>query len=84
MPILEGAAEAFDPVDFGFPTTYPVGRKGIVDIFFNALDYCFSLPADAVVVECAGDPVSANAPELLRCLKARRSEFKIILAARST
>jgi hypothetical protein len=76
-----GAAEAFDSVDFGFPTTYPVGRKGIVDIFFNALDYCFSLPADALVVECAGDPVSANAPELLRCLKARRSNLKIILAA---
>ena len=45
------------------------------------LDYCFSLPADAVVVECAGDPVSASAPELLRCLKARRSELKITLAA---
>ena len=76
-----GAAEAFDSVDFGFPTTYPVGRKGIVDIFFNALDYCFSLPADALVVECAGDPVSANAPELLSCLKARRSDLKIVLAA---
>jgi hypothetical protein len=76
-----GAAEAFDPVDFGFPTTYPVGRKGIVDIFFNVLDYCFSLPADALVVECAGDPVSANAPELLSCLKARRSNLKIVLAA---
>ena len=37
--------------------------------------------ADALVVECAGDPVSANAPELLACLKARRSEVKIILAA---
>jgi len=76
-----GAAEAFDCVDFGLPTTYPVGRKGVVDIFFNALDYCFSLQADAVVVECAGDPVSANAPELLSCLKARRSDLKIILAA---
>jgi hypothetical protein len=76
-----GAAQAFDSVDFGFPTTYPVGRKGIIDIFFNALDYCFSLPADAVVVECAGDPVSANAPELLSCLKARRSDLKIVLAA---
>jgi hypothetical protein len=76
-----GAAEAFDSVDFGFPTTYPVGREGIVDIFFNVLDYCFSLPADAVVVECAGDPVSANAPELLSCLKARRSNLKIVLAA---
>jgi hypothetical protein len=76
-----GAAEAFDSVDFGFPTTYPVGRKGIVDILFNALDYCFSLPADALVVECGGDPVSANAPELLSCLKARRSNLKVVLAA---
>jgi hypothetical protein len=76
-----GAAEAFDCVDFGFPTTYPVGRKGIVDIFFRELDYCFSLPADAVIIECAGDPVSANAPELLSCLKARRPNPKIILAA---
>jgi hypothetical protein len=32
-------------------------------------------------VECAGDPVSANAPELLSCLKASRSDLKIILAA---
>jgi hypothetical protein len=76
-----GAAEAFDCIDFGFPTTYPVGRKEITDIFFNALDFCLSLPADALVVECAGDPVSANAPELLSCLKARRSDLKIILAA---
>jgi hypothetical protein len=45
------------------------------------LDFCFSLPADAVVIECAGDPVSANAPELLSCLKTRRSDLKITLAA---
>jgi hypothetical protein len=76
-----GAVKAFDCIDFGFPTTYPVGRKEIIDLFSNALDFCFSLPADALVVECAGDPVSANAPELLRCLKARRSDPKIILAA---
>jgi hypothetical protein len=76
-----GAAEALDCIDFGFPTTYPVGRKGISDIFFHALDFCLSLPADALVVECAGDLVSANAPELLACLKARRSNLKIILAA---
>jgi hypothetical protein len=76
-----GAAEAFDCIDFGFPTTYPVGRKEIVDIFFSALDFCLSLPADALVVECSGDPVSANAPELLHCLKARRSGLKIVLAA---
>ena len=76
-----GAVEAFDCIDFGYPTTYPVGRREIIDIFCEALDFCFSLPADALVVECAGDPVSANAPELLRCLKARRSDLKIILAA---
>jgi hypothetical protein len=76
-----GASEAFDCIDFGLPSTYPVGRRGISDILFNALDFCLSLPADALVVECAGDPVSANAPELLSCLKARRSDLKIILAA---
>ena len=54
-----GAAQAFDCVDFGLPTTYPSGREGISDIFSNALDFCLSLPADALVVECGGDPVSA-------------------------
>src|SRR4029434_6030025 len=73
--------EAFDCIDFGFPSTYPVGRKEITDIFCNALDFCLSLPADALVVECAGDPVSANAPELLSSLTARRSDIKITLAA---
>jgi hypothetical protein len=76
-----GATQAFDCIDFGLPTTYPVGRRGISEFFFNMLDFCLALPADAVVVECAGDPVSANAPELLGCLKARRSDLKIILAA---
>ena len=76
-----GAVEAFDCIDFGFPTTYPVGRKEISDLFFNELDFCFSFPADALVVECAGDPVSSNAPEFLSCLKMRRSDFKIVLAA---
>jgi len=76
-----GATQAFDCIDFGFPTTYPVGRKEIGDLLCNELDFCFSLPADAVVIECAGDPVSANAPEFLNCLKARRSDLKIILAA---
>jgi len=76
-----GAAQVFHCVDFGFPTTYPVGRKEISDLVFNELDFCFSLPAGAVLIECAGDPVSANAPEFLTCLKARRSDFKIILAA---
>jgi hypothetical protein len=76
-----GAGQAFDCVDFGLPTTYPPGRPGISDFLGNMLDFCLSLPADALVVECAGDPVSANAPELLACLKARRSDLKIVLAA---
>jgi hypothetical protein len=76
-----GAAEAYDCIDFGLPTTYPVGRKGISDIFAKEVDFCLSRRADALVVECAGDPVSANAPELLSCLKARRSDVKIIVAA---
>jgi ubiquinone/menaquinone biosynthesis C-methylase UbiE len=76
-----GAAEAFDCIDFGFPATYPVGRSDIVEFFLAALDFCLSLPAEAVVVECAGDPVSANGPQLLKCVKARRRDPKIILAA---
>jgi hypothetical protein len=76
-----GAAEAFDCIDFGLPTTYPAARKEITNYFSDALDFCLSRPADAVVIECAGDPVSASAPEFLRCLKARRSDIKIILAA---
>ena len=76
-----GAKEAFDCIDFGFPTTYPSGREEISEVFTREVDFCLSLPADALVVECAGDPVSANAPELLACLKTRRSEIKIILAA---
>jgi len=76
-----GASQAFDPIDFGLPTTFPPGRPGIEDFLGKMLDFCFSCPADAVVVECAGDPVSANAPELLRCLKARRGQLTITLAA---
>jgi hypothetical protein len=76
-----GASRAFDCIDFGLPTTFPPSRPGIDSFLGSMLDFCFSLPADAVVVECAGDPVSASAPQLLTCLKARRSELKIILAA---
>jgi hypothetical protein len=76
-----GASQVFDCIDFGLPTTFPQGRRGIGDFLGKMLDVCFALPADALVVECAGDPVSANAPELLRCLKARRNELKITLAA---
>ena len=76
-----GAAEAFDCIDFGLPTTYPSGRVGISDIFVSALDYCLSLSAEALVVECGGDLLGANVPEFLTCLKARRSNTTIILVA---
>jgi hypothetical protein len=76
-----GAAQAFDCIDFGFPTTYPVGRQEISDLVAKEVDLCLSLPAEALVVECAGDPVSGNGPEVVKCLKARRSDLKIILAA---
>jgi len=76
-----GATQAFDCLDFGLPGTYPVGRSGIGDFLGNALDFCLSLPADAVLVECGGDFFGANVPEFLACLKARRSDIKIILAA---
>ena len=61
--------------------SYPSDREGITDVFFNALDYCLSLPAEALVVECGGDLFGANVPEFLICLKARRSDLKIVLAA---
>jgi hypothetical protein len=79
-----GAAQAFDCVDFGLPGTYPAGRKGIDTFFGNALDYCLRLRADALVVECGGDLFGGNVPEFLACLKARRSDPKIILAAGDT
>jgi hypothetical protein len=76
-----GASQVLDPIDFGLPTTFPTGRRGIDDFFGKMLNFCLSLAADALVVECAGDPVSANAPNLLACLRQRRSDPKIILAA---
>jgi hypothetical protein len=76
-----GASQALDCIDFGLPAAFPPGRRDIVNFLGSMLDFCLSLPADAVIIECAGDPVSANAPELLACIKARRSEFRIILAA---
>ena len=76
-----GAAHAFDCIDFGLPTTYPSGRAGISSIFGNAIDYCLSLPAEALVVECGGDLFGANVPEFIACLKTRCSNLKVILAA---
>jgi hypothetical protein len=79
-----GAAQSFDCIDFGLPTTYPSGREGISDVFERALDFCLSLLAAALVVECGGDLFGANVPEFLTCVKARRADFKIILAASDT
>jgi hypothetical protein len=76
-----GATQAFDCIDFGLPTTYPVGRGGVNEFFMNALDLCLHLSAEALVVECAGDPFVANAPEFLTCLRTRCSNRRIILAA---
>jgi hypothetical protein len=79
-----GATQAFDCLDFGLPGSYPAGREGIKEFFDNALDICLALPADAVIVECGGDLFGANVPEFLACLKTRRSDLKIILAASDT
>ena len=76
-----GAAQAFDCIDFGLPTTYSSDRVEISAVFANALDFCLSLPAEALVIECGGDLFGANVPEFLTCLKARRNDLKIILAA---
>ena len=79
-----GATQAFDCLDFGLPGTYPAGRKGIAEFFGNSLDFCLRLPADALVVECGGDLFGGNVPEFLACLKTRRPDPKIILAAADT
>ena len=79
-----GAAHVFDCIDFGLPATYPSHRSEFGDIFANALEFCLSLPVAALVVECGGDLFGAGVPEFLACLKARRSNFKIILATADT
>src|SRR5262249_369108 len=76
-----GAAQAFDCVDFGLPTTYPSNRKGMERIFDRALDTCLAMPADALVVECGGDMLAANSPVFLKRLKMRRSRTRVVLAA---
>jgi len=76
-----GAAQAFDCVDFGLPTTYPSGRDGMHGIFDQALTTCLSIRADAVVIECGGDLFGANVPVFLECLRERRSDPKVILVA---
>jgi hypothetical protein len=76
-----GAVQAFDCVDFGLPTTYPSGRDGMDAVFNSALDVTFSNASDAVLIECGGDILGGNVPIFLECLKRKRSELKIILAA---
>ncbi len=76
-----GAAQAFDCVDFGLPSTHPANRKGIGRVFDRVLDTCLAIPADAVVIECGGDILGLNVPTFLRRLRHRRSRPKVILAA---
>jgi hypothetical protein len=76
-----GAAQAFDCVDFGLPTTYPSNRADIAQTFEAALNACFSMPADAVLIECGGDMLGANVPLFLRGFRRRRPGAKVILAA---
>jgi hypothetical protein len=76
-----GAVHAFDCVDFGLPTTYPSGRAGIDRVFERALDTCLSIQADAVLIECGGDMLGANVPVFLQCLKQRRPNATVVLAA---
>ena len=76
-----GAAEVFDCVDFGLPTTYPSERNDMDRIFDKAIDICLTMPADAVIVECGGDMMAANIPVFLQRIKRRRSRPKVVLAA---
>jgi hypothetical protein len=76
-----GAKEVFDCVDFGLPSTYPSERKGIEAFFDLALVKCFSVRADAILVECGGDMLGANVPMLISRLSRYRSRPKVILAA---
>jgi len=76
-----GAAETFDFVDFGLPTTHPAGRKDISGVFDAMLEVCLSIPADAVIMECGGDLLGANVPVFLQRLKRRRRHPTLVLAA---
>ena len=76
-----GAVEAFDFVDFGLPSTCPAKRTDLENIFEQMIETCLSTPADAAIMECGSDMLGANVPVFLECLKRRRSQMKIILAA---
>jgi hypothetical protein len=47
----------------------------------NALDFCHSRSAEALLVEWGGDVLGANVPAFLTCLMARRTDLKVILVA---
>jgi hypothetical protein len=76
-----GAADVFDCLDFGVPTTFPCRRSDAAEIFGQALDLCLSMPADAVLIECGGDFMGTCVPEFLECLRPRRPRPTTVLAA---
>jgi hypothetical protein len=76
-----GATHTFDSVDFGLPTTYTPDLDKIQRWFDYALNVLLSECPDALVIECGGDIFGANVPTFLDCLKAKRQDFKVILAA---
>jgi hypothetical protein len=76
-----GAAQVYDCLDFGIPTTFPSGRPDAAAIFGQALDVCLSSRADAILIECGGNFLGTCVPEFLQCLMARRSDFMTLLAA---
>jgi len=76
-----GAAQVFDCVDFGLPTTYPSKRKDMARVFDRALDTCLAIPADVVLIECGGDMLAANIPVFLQRFRRRRTRAKVVLAA---
>jgi hypothetical protein len=76
-----GASGVFDFVDFGIPTTCPASRADAREVFGRALDWCLSLPADALLVECGGDLLGTCVPEFIQCLRGRRSKLTTILVA---
>lgn len=79
-----GAAQVFDCLDFGVPTTFPCARADAAEIFNEALNVCLSLTADAVLIECGGDFLGTCVPEFLQCLLLRRPNPTTILAAADT
>jgi hypothetical protein len=78
-----GAAQALDCVDFGLPTTYPIGRKDIENFLSSEIDYCLAQPVDAVVMECAGDLSPATRADSCRMSK-RGVRLIVVLAANDT